>query len=1065
MGLNKHKKLKRKFLFIISILLTLQFVTASTLKYQNTNYEFPAELLESRLIKIEKLTKSNISFDSNLVKEVKVPALSIKNETVEKVLTRTLSTTNFMYEKVSNTSFVIVEGKFPIKSQQTGSIKGTIVDDKGLPIPGVNIKVLETEKSTQSDLTGSYSLSVQPGAYTIEFTILSFRKLKVTRIVVVQGKITPLNVVLEESKNVLNEVQVTSNYRKATAASLFALQKRTISFTDGISAQQIKQTSDNNVAQVLKRVSGVTMQDNKFIVVRGMSERYNNVQLNGSSLPSTEPNRRNFSFDIIPTNLIDNVIVAKTFTPDMSAEFAGGTVQVNTLSVPQEKFLTLSLGSAYNTQSFGKDLYSNTRYAGDYFLGTTSRDWLKNGWLDEYKKVFLKEEPGVINPNIQEQHKLASELPNHWGLQKLNGKPTQSFAITGGMPFKLRDGSMLGFTSAVNYRNEEEREDYEWRARSTNDFSTDGIKSSFVTVVAGLLNMGWRGNNHRVDFRNLYNRRFTHDNFRQSITSDGDFGYSLRINSSPKENTLWQTRLDGEHKFINKKLIVNWFADFNQVIRYQPEDRFNTAKIINTTGDVPVYQWLGLGSITNDVFNVSGIIASLLKEKKQNVGGNIEYNFKIAGNNQKIKTGYWGTFRNADFQQAILLVYGGSAVTPNVLPIQELFAPSNFASGAQIFRPFYSQGGDTKDLKNKDNYAGKQVVDAGYLMGDFTFFKKLHFIGGMRFEAANMEIDTYFSKRILLPGGVTQNKPVDTLLIFKEKNWLPSLNVTYDALPSLKLRMAYSKTLARADFKERAPFLYYDFYERVQVGGSAGLLNPNATNYDMRLEWYPSAGEIISIGGFRKDFTNPIEVLANLTTDGNDLATYTNLIKANVEGIEFNLRKHFGFLSTPLENLYLSGNMTMLRGRITLAPVLDENGVQSIPVQDRDRSPNGLSPLSWNAGLSYDLDNIGATINYNYVGEKIRFAGSSEQADIYDAPRGTLDTQLRFKLIKSKMELRLNASDIIAQPSIIYRNPYSGVAGGVLQPINGKEYNEGEDIVLRKVYAGTTYSFTVSYNF
>jgi TonB-dependent receptor len=996
-----------------------------------------------------------------LVKEAKVPALSVKNETVEKVLTRTLSTTKFMYEKVSNTSFVVVEGKLPIKSQQNGSIKGTIVDDKGLPIPGVNIKVLQTDKITQSDLTGSYSLSVQPGTYNIEFTILSFKKLKVTGIVVAPGKITPLDVVMEESKNVLNEVQVTSNYRKATTASLYALQKKTVSLTDGISAQQIKQTSDNNVAQVLKRVSGVTMQDNKFIVVRGLSERYNNVQLNGSSLPSTEPNRRNFSFDIIPTNLIDNVIVAKTFTPDMQGEFAGGTVQVNTLSVPQEKFLTISTSSGFNNKSFGKDLYSNTRYAGDYFLGTDQRDWFKDGWLEEYKKVFVNQTPGFINPNIQQQYKLASELPNHWGLQKFNGNPTQSFALTGGMPFKFRDGSVLGFTSAFNYRNEEQREDYEWRARDTNTFSIDGIKSSFVTVVAGLFNMGWRGNNHRIDFRNLYNRRFTHDNTREIDLADEYPTIRFRINSSPKENTLWQTRLDGEHKFFDKKLIFNWFGDFNQVIRDQPEDRFNTAAVVQSTGDIPVYQWQGLGAITNDVFNVSGIIASLLKEKKRNVGGNIEYNFKIDGNNQKIKSGYWGTFRNADFQQALLLVYGGSAVTPNVLPVQELFAPSNFASGTQIFRPIYLQGGDT-NIKNKDNYNGKQVISAGYVMGDFTFLKKLHLIGGMRYEASNMEINTYFNKKVPLPGGVIKNTPVDTLLIFKEKNWLPSVNVTYDALSSLKLRVAYSKTLARADFKERTPFIYYDFYERIDIGGTS-LQDPNVTNYDARIEWYPSAGEIISIGGFRKDFTNPIEILSNLASGGGDKAFYVNLLKANVKGIEFNLRKHFGFLSIPLKNLYVSGNMTILRGGVTLAPIFNDNGVQLFPAQNRDRSPNGLSPLTWNAGLAYDLDNIGASINYNYVGEKIRYAGSTEENDIYDAARGTLDAQLRFKLLKNKMELKLNASDIIAKPSIIYRNRFS--EGSVKEPINGKEFNEGEDIVYKKVFAGTTYSFTVSYNF
>jgi TonB-dependent receptor len=301
---------------------------------------------------------------------------------------------------------------------------------------------------------------------------------------------------------------------------------------------------------------------------------------------------------------------------------------------------------------------------------------------------------------------------------------------------------------------------------------------------------------------------------------------------------------------------------------------------------------------------------------------------------------------------------------------------------------------------------------------------------------------------------------VDTLIVYKKRNFLPSVTLTYDVLTALKFRAAYSRTLARSDFRERSPSLYYDVNERIQVSGNSGLIDPSATNYDLRLEWYPSAGEIISISGFHKDFTSPIETLVIQYNEG-DLAQYVNLKEAKVEGIEFNLRKHFGFITKGLENLYLTSNVTLLKGSVRL----DEVDVQGkiINASDRGRAPNGLSPLNWNAGLSYNLDKVGASINYNYLGYKIRFAGSSEFLDQYDAGRGSLDAQLSFKLMKEKIELKINVSDLTAEPFIIYTN--ASKDGLNLEAINGKQYNKGEDKVLRKALNGSTYSFSIAYKF
>jgi hypothetical protein len=213
--------------------------------------------------------------------------------------------------------------------------------------------------------------------------------------------------------------------------------------TDGISSDLIKRTSDNNIAQVLKRVAGVTVSDGKFVTIREMSERYNNVQLNGSSLPSTEPNRRNFSFDIIPSNLIENVTVNKTFTPDLPGEFTGGLMLVKTLSLPEEKFLSLSLGSGVNTISTGNEFQTNQRFKSDYFFGETdSRTW------------FLGREAEQVTQSVTNAGKM-----NHYDIYKYTTAPLQNYALSFGLPVKINEWHKIGSVAAATYRHEEPIDD------------------------------------------------------------------------------------------------------------------------------------------------------------------------------------------------------------------------------------------------------------------------------------------------------------------------------------------------------------------------------------------------------------------------------------------------------------------------------------------------------------------------------------------------------------------------------------------------------------------------------
>ena len=321
---------------------------------------YPSETMDKRLNRI--IGKYGVDIGYDAAQMSRVSAAPLRSSSLENDLAASLSGTAYSYKKTGERAYAVYKkGNTASASGQqprtgSGSLTGTVIDKDGFP----------SGKGAATDLRGDFTVSNLPArSYTIEVSCISYQTMRVSNVKINSGKSTPLDVILQEASEMLGEVVVTATYNKASANALYAKQKNMAAMSDGISADLMKKTSDNNMAQVLGRVAGVTIEGGKYVTVRGMGERYNNVQLNGASLPSTEPNRRNFSFDVIPSVLVDNVTIAKTFTPDMPGEFTGGLVEVNTLSIPNKKFLDLSIGTGMNTLSTGKDFLSSKRYGAD----------------------------------------------------------------------------------------------------------------------------------------------------------------------------------------------------------------------------------------------------------------------------------------------------------------------------------------------------------------------------------------------------------------------------------------------------------------------------------------------------------------------------------------------------------------------------------------------------------------------------------------------------------------------------------------------------------------------------
>ena len=721
-------RLRTGILFLLGMLLLSSVCHASD-DQKATSY--PAEALELRLNRIAKTYKVEVAFDGKNMKAISVPAATKRNS-VEVDLSNSLSNTDYSYKKVSAESYsVYQDDNKNKKSSGKGTITGTVLDKDGFPIPGATVVIAGSNTGTATDIKGNFTLKDVPArTYMVEVSCISYQKMRISDVKVAGGRTTPLDVILQDETEMLNEVVVTATYNKASANALYSKQKTMVAMSDGISADLVKKTSDNNMAQVLRRVSGVTIDNGKYVNVRGMGERYNNVQLNGASLPSTEPNRRNFAFDVIPSGLVDNVTIAKTFTPDLPGEFIGGLIEVQTLAVPSKKFFDISLGTGMNTQSTGKDFLGNKLFKSDWLFGEMNdRQWYAGRSEDEGKI-------GTQN----------AALKNTFGMKKFTAMPIQNYSLTFGAPIELGYGHKLGVVAALTYRNEQTTEEYKEMNTITKDsLNGPGKRYKFLTSVGAVANIGWEIQNHKITWRNMFNNRFQHTNLERYI-----FKYTTAFNtyeqySVPLRSQLWQTQLEGEHRLFNENLIATWNASYNQVGRTNPDDRYALG---NVQGDVEdgLVDWSS--TVTSSQFGLEDghLMYSNLKEKKKSIGLNLEHPFVVKGNKQTIKTGYMGTFRTSNYEQQYLHAMFGNKgegwdawkeLQESHPELGELYDPKNFASKAIYYAPSGLSG-----LNEADYYEGKQNIHAAYLMGEFTFFRKLHLTAGVRMEDATTEVQT-----------------------------------------------------------------------------------------------------------------------------------------------------------------------------------------------------------------------------------------------------------------------------------------------------------------------------------
>jgi hypothetical protein len=907
-----------------------------------------------------------------------------------------------------------------VSFSQNAKLTGKILNNKNEPVVNATIKVDGTNTGTASGVDGSFTLTLAIGKkYTLVISSVNYETKTIEDVEVTASRVNELQILLNEStKNTLEGVVVktTSSARKETAAALIQFEKNTNTVASVISSEAIRRSPDKNTGEVLKRLPGTSIQEGKYLVVRGLADRYNLAMLNGVPLTSTEPDRKTFSFDIFPSTIIDNIIINKAFVPEYPAEWAGGLVQINTKDISSKGFWNVQIGTGFNTQTIGHDFYT---YKGGKL------DWLG---IDDGTRAIPDGVPlkGAFS-QLDHAGKTAygKTFENVWstdktssGLSLLNKK----LEMSGGFNSSLGSGSTLGATFAVTYNQTNKR-------TTINNIKPVGSNSVYSDekysqdVLAGALaNLTLKlGANNKISWKNVINVNAT--DYATDRTGKDDAGFNVRANElALKSNTFFTTQLSGDHNIASSNLKLHWYGSFNILDQYIPDQR---RLQYNQDPANPNNPYLLLIGASGNSQNTGSRYYGWLSDYIYTAGGDLSYKFKMFDRNQTVKGGYMLQIKDRLFDSRPFANYLPSD-NPALrqLPPDQVFNPENFGNGSDNKFAFNDLSGP------QYRYLANTILNAVFLQFDNEFSEKLRATWGLRVEDYDQLIGSTKS---------SDARYFNTVV----RDFLPGVNLTYKVTPKTNLRLSGSQTLIRPEFRELSSFAFFDFDMFASITGDKTLERTKVTNADLRYEVYPRPGELFTVGVFYKYFQKPIELFFNQTGAGSSSTfNYINADNATGYGVEFEMRKRLDFIEG-MKNFLFQTNLSYIYNRVTR-----ENAHLDRPMQ-------GQSPYVLNAALQYDIEKIGlfTTLMYNQVGDRIFYVGGNDVPPVFEHTRPLLDFQVSKKIISNRGEIKLDVADIFNKASDYYYD------------INkDNKYDKGTDALTIKKKYGTNVSLTFSYN-
>jgi outer membrane receptor protein involved in Fe transport len=876
-------------------------------------------------------------------------------------------------------------------SQGTGRMVGRVVDkDAGQPLVGALVVVVGTTLSTTTRVDGRYQLNDVPaGTVTLRAAAIGFAAKSVTDVVVTAGEATTQDISLLPQAMQLEELSVTAVAEQGSVNSALDEQQQSVGIVNALSAEQISRSPDGDAAAALQRMSGATVQDGKYLNMRGLGDRYTQASLNGARIPSPEPERKVVPLDLFPSALLSEVVTSKTFTPDQAGDFAGGSVNIKTREFYGRRYLAFSLSTGFNDAVTGKQRV---------FAPATGRDWIALGAGERKVPTALTTANFTQQLPPAESNALINSFRNVWSARQRSGSPNGGFGLSlgGALP---TGGTGLSYLLSGSYAYTQEIHAKEHRAiaqppsavgedvRELNRY--DGSTGRSSALWGGIANFSSNlGEHSKVSLNNTYNRTMDNEGRFETGTEESLALPLLIQRLRYVERNIYSSQL-GMHHEIAARHFIDLGVNVSGVSRKEPD---RSEMVYETSTGTP--SWFG--------FSNEGAVRTFanLTEHAVEATGSWRFGFGSTPSARFAQIG--GLYRRTD-RDATNRSYSISLIRPlsdadRGLSPEELF-DGRFTSGADAnFRlvPLAAGG----------SYSAQDNLVAGYGMLTFELGQSLELVGGARIEHSNVEVSSLS----------TAGEP--SLASPRYTDVLPSLALTYRIGSDINLRASATQTLSRPEYRELSPILFREVIGGDNVQGNPNLQRALVRNFDLRWEWYPRGGEILSVALFAKQFTRPIERIYN-GTSGERIIAYVNAKGADNIGVELEARQGLDALGLGLPSFTAFANATLMKSEIRLDP-----GTGSLT--NANRKMVGQAPYVLNAGLTWKHPSVdaSATVLFNRIGERITEAGEVPLPDVVEQPRNVLDASVVFPLIgglsgRADFKNLLDAEYRITQGSVV----------------------------------------------
>jgi TonB-dependent receptor len=889
----------------------------------------------------------------------------------------------------------------------TWNIMGRVVSSQtGDPLPYATVALFRLAGTADTSGTsaggvltkadGTYRLPAVPGAYRLVISYVSHRPVRSMVLEIKEG-LPPVtrDFALVPDAVQLPAVQVTAAIIRDNEAALLAKQRRAPAISDAVSSQQIARTTDANAAEVLQRITGLSVVGGRYVFVRGLGERYNTTQINGATIGTPEPNKRVVPLDLFASGLLDNIVVQKAYTPDQPGEFGGGVVNLCTRDFPGRRVTSFSVSSAYNARTTGKTFYSYDGGRWDFLGfddGTRSMPQVVARLAGDRKispRSFITRQGFSADTMAL----LGRAFSRTWDRQSRRAIPATGLSGTYADEFNVL-GRQLGLLGSFSYSGGRET-----RRSEDNTYLLDPLLkpdteyhtvSSTASVLWGAIaNASYRLNDYNsISLRSMYNRSA------ENVTRYYE-GYSWTWNTG-----LQNTRLD----YVERGMLVASVAtssylsflgggtldlrfNYSRADRDEPDRREYTYEQVNV-GAEPT--WL-LTTRSTDL-GLTRMFGSMQED-----GRGPEANLTIplkrwSGLEARIKAGV--AYQNRDRESRWRrFAYRAPSFAPDKLDSVLALPPGRYMTD-ELIAGQVSRGFVISELtkQDTDSYVAHQNVAACYAMADIPFSPSCRVVAGARIERAEMRVDAYDIFRQLPDSALAHAR-------LKNTDVLPSVNLTYTVNEATNLRFGFSSTVCRPDFRELSKQNFFEFVDGYPEMGNPGLKRARVHNWDVRAETYPGANSLLAISAFYKELINPIE---NSIVGGSvPTKMPINARSGLLRGFEAEARVGLGAVRRALESFAGTANLTVVKS---------QTDVSGLGVATSARPPlQGQSPYVVNLGLYYASakgETNGALL-YNVFGRRLDRLGIQGQPDIYEQPRHSLDFTLSrgFRVIKAKLAI------------------------------------------------------------